>query len=125
MRKLQVMGKKIAAAMVVLCLILGTLTGCGDGIKEETAAAVKEKTSQALELYADIEKTVKEHELTADKAFTDMKEQLTGMSAKVNAEVEKTTEEDGQQTMKELDRIIQNLQEVKEKVEKSIEEVTK
>ncbi|MCH5252377.1 MAG: hypothetical protein J1F22_05330 [Lachnospiraceae bacterium] len=114
---------KKLAFLFILCLCVGTLSGCGDGIKKDTQNLVTEKTNQALQLYSDIEKQVKEHQLQADKAFIDMKKQLTDMSEKIKTGISETTEEDGQLASQELDKIIENLQNVKEKVQKSIEAV--
>ena len=108
--------------MLFVCLCMGILTGCGDGVTEETKQTVIEKTDQALTLYADLEKLVHEHELEVDKSFTDMKQQLTDMSAKVKQQIAETTEEDGKKAVEELQKIITNLQGVKEKVEKSLVE---
>ena len=114
--------KGIWAVLLMVCLTAGLMAGCGDGIKEETVTAVKDKTGQALQLYADIERLVEENELIAQQEFTDMKKQLTEMSAKVSAQVGDTTEEDGQLAIQELDRIIQDLQQVKANVEQSVAE---
>lgn len=108
------------AAFAVICLCLCALTACGDGIKEETSKAVTEKTNQALQIYADLEKIVTDNGLQTDDSFVEMKKQLTEMSAKVKTSIQDATEEDGQQTVKELNRIITNLQDVKKKVEESV-----
>lgn len=114
--------KLLVAAALVFALSAVILTGCGDGIKDETVAKVKDKTSQALELYADIEKIAADHSLVADQSFLDMKTQLTEMSGKVQAGIEETTEEDGQKTIEQLDRIIANLQDVRDSVSASLQE---
>ena len=106
-------------AAAVLCL--GLLAGCGDGIKKETSDIVKQKTDTALQLYGDIEKMVQENALVADESFTAMKTKLTEMSGKVKEKIAETTEEDGQPVTTELDAMIKNLTEVKEKVQKKIE----
>jgi hypothetical protein len=116
--------KGLIALFMAAVLCIGVLTGCGDGIKEETVATVNDKTSQALELYGDIEKMVEENSLQADQSFVDMKSQLTEMSAKVQAGIKEATEEDGQATIQELDRILENLQEVKDSVSASLTEET-
>ena len=71
---------------------------------------------------SDIEKLVQENNLKVEKEFTDMKGQLTELSTQVKSEINDTTEEDGQRSLKELDGIIKNLQEVKENLEKMIAE---
>ena len=50
-----------------------------------------------------------------------MKTKLTEMSGKVKEKIAETTEEDGQLVITELDAMIKNLTEVKEKVQKKIE----
>lgn len=117
MLRLQVLKKKTIAIVTILCFSAALLIGCGDGITEETMATVNAKTDQTLQLYAEIEKMVIDNGLVADQTFLDMKMQLTEMSGKIKAEIETTTEEDGQQTIKELDRILANLQDVKANVE--------
>lgn len=107
-------------ALVFSCM---TLTGCGDGITDETKKMVTDKTNQALELYADIERTVEEHKLTASREFIDMKEKLTKMSVQIKEQVENTTEEDGKLAVSELDKIIANLQSVKKNVEEGLAKV--
>lgn len=109
------------AAVFTCCM----LSGCGDGITEETKKAVTDKTNQALELYADIEKTVEENQLTAEQEFIDMKTKLTQMSAQIQERVEDTTEEDGKLALEQLDKIIANLQSVKKNVEESLAKVQK
>ena len=84
---------------------------------------VTDKSNQALELYADIERTVEEHKLTASQEFIDMKEKLTKMSAQIKEQVESTTEEDGKLAVSELDKIIANLQSVKKNVEEELAKV--
>ena len=84
-----------------------------------------DKTNQALELYADIEKTVEENQLTAEQEFIDMKTKLTQMSAQIQERVEDTTEEDGKLALEQLDKIIANLQSVKKNVEESLAKVQK
>lgn len=108
-------------ALAGLCICL--LTGCGDGITDETADAVTRKTNQALEMYSNIEKLVKDNNLKVEKEFTDMKEQLTTMSTQVKSGLADTTEEDGQQALQGLDKIIANLESVKGNLEKSIANV--
>ncbi|MCH5265338.1 MAG: hypothetical protein J1F02_05520 [Lachnospiraceae bacterium] len=123
MERRQVRTIKIRRMGCSLCLILGVLmvlAACGNGIKEETRDAVNEKVDQALQLYTDIEKIVQENHLTADKVFTDMKTQLADMSEKIKTGIEETTEEDGQATIQELDMMIQNLQSVKESLERDV-----
>jgi len=117
----QVLKKKAIAILMIICLSAGVLIGCGDGITEETMATVNAKTDQTLQLYAEIEKMVADNGLVADQTFLDMKTQLTDMSGKIKSEIENTTEEDGLQTIKELDRILANLQEVKENVVQTIQ----
>lgn len=112
--------KRAGGLTVLLCLCIGMLAGCGNGIKKETADAVNSKMSQALQTYSDIEKLVNDNSLKVEKEFTEMKEQLTELSTQVKSEINDTTEEDGQQTLKELDEIISNLQEVKGNLEKMI-----
>lgn len=107
--------------LLSICLCFVFLTGCGDGIKEDTKQTVMEKTDEALSLYADLEKLVKDNDLEVEQAFTDMKEQLTNMSESVRKQIEDTTEEDGQKAAEELDKMIANLKAVKEKVEQSLE----
>lgn len=114
--------KKVTAPIFLICLCAGILTGCGNGIKKETAEAVNGKMNQALQTYSDIEKLVQENNLKVEKEFTDMKGQLTELSTQVKSEINDTTEEDGQRSLKELDGIIKNLQEVKENLEKMIAE---
>lgn len=113
-------GKKWICLMAVAGLCLGLLTGCGDGITDETASIVTEKTDTALALYADIEKMVQEHSLTADESFAVMKTKLTDMSAKIRENISDTTEEDGKLAITELDAMIKNLTEVKESVRKMV-----
>lgn len=109
-------------AVAFMCMIsVFVLTGCGDEIKKDTVTEVKEKTQQALELYADIEKMAAENSLVPNQSFLDMKTKLTDMSGKVQAGIEETTEEDGQLTLQQLERIIKNLQEVKDSVSASLE----
>ncbi len=116
------MRKRWMAFLLAVCLTAGLCAGCGDDIKDETVTAIREKTNRALELYADIEKKVEENELKAEKEFTDMKQKLTDMSEKIGAQVEETTEEDGQMAIKELDRIVENLQQVLDGVDESLKE---
>lgn len=113
--------KKTKWLFVILLSVCVFLAGCGDGIKEETKQKVMEKTDEALELYADLEKMVNENHLEVKQAFTDMKKQLTEMSARVKEQIEKTTEEDGKKAEEELDRMIKNLRSVKERVEQSLQ----
>ncbi len=116
-------GKRFHWSVFVLsiCLCFSCLTGCGDGIKEDTKQLVMEKTDEALSLYADLEKLVKDNGLEVEQAFTDMKKQLTDMSERVRKQVADTTEEDGKKAADELDKMIANLKAVKEKVEQSLE----
>lgn len=112
---------RMAAAGVILCLMLGMLTGCNsDGIKKETMNAVKEKKSQVLALYSDVEKLVKEHSINVDENFYKMKDALIDMSEKVEKKVEDTTEADGQRALQELKRLEDNLQAAKKNVENHI-----
>lgn len=104
-----------------ICLCFAFLTGCGDGITDDTKQLVMEKTDEALALYSDLEKLVNDNELEVEQAFTDMKKQLTDMSESVKNQIEDTTEEDGQNAAKELEKMIANLKAVKEKVEQSLE----
>lgn len=115
--------KKSLALLMTLCIGMTALTGCKDSnaIKEETSQSVQEKSSEALALYADIEKIVSDHKLQTEQSFTDMKKQLTDMSAAIKEQVKDTTEEDGQNAIVELDKIIENLKSVKESVEKTVE----
>ena len=106
--------KKVTAPIFLICLC--------NGIKKETAEAVNGKMNQALQTYSDIEKLVQENNLKVEKEFTEMKGQLTELSTQVKSEINDTTEEDGQRSLKELDGIIKNLQEVKENLEKMIAE---
>ena len=115
--------KRAGGLTILLCLCIGMLTGCGNGIKKETVEAVDGKMNQALQTYSDIEKLVRDNSLNVEKEFTEMKEQLTELSTQVKSEINDTTEEDGQQTLKELDEIIANLQEVKGNLEKMIADV--
>ncbi len=117
--------KKTAARLLLISLLAVSLTACGDGIREETSREVTEKTDQALQLYSDLEKLVSDYSLQTDASFTDMKKQLTDMSVEVKTSIEDATETDGQQTLKELDEIIQNLENVKKKVEDSVAGVQK
>lgn len=107
---------------LLLCLGMVMLSGCGksDAIQKETSRIVREKANEALALYADIEKLVKDNGLQTESSFSDMKRQLTDMSAVIQKQSEETTEEDGQSAIVELDKIIDNLQTVKESVEESI-----
>ncbi len=107
--------------MAALTCVL--FTSCGNGITDETKKMVKDKTNQALELYADLEKTVEENKLTAEQEFIDMKSKLTEMSSQIKERVEDTTEEDGKLAVAELDKIIVNLQSVKKNVEESLAKV--
>lgn len=107
--------------LLSICLCIGCLTGCGDSIKDDTKQMVMEKTDEALSLYTDLEKLVKDNGLEVEQAFTDMKKQLTDMSENVRKKVADTTEEDGQKAVEELDKMIANLKAVKEKVEQSLE----
>lgn len=115
-------GMTIFLMVIMICALL---TGCGDGITDETKKAVTDKTSQALELYADIEKTVEENKLTAEQEFVDMKSKLTEMSSQIRERVENTTEEDGKLAIAELDKMIANLQSVKKNVDESLAKVQK
>lgn len=115
--------KRCLAMLFAVAFICVTLTGCGDGITDETKKMVTDKTNQALELYADIERTVEEHKLTASREFIDMKEKLTKMSTQIKEQVESTTEEDGKMAVSELDKIIANLQSVKKNVEEGLVKV--
>lgn len=116
--------KGICRSIVVcllFCLFTGLLSGCSsDGIKEETMKAVKEKKSQVLALYSDVEKLVEEHSMEVDESFRKMKQQLLDMSEKVEKKVEETTEADGQRALQELKRLEDNLQAAKENVESHI-----
>lgn len=113
-------GRKLCAG-VMLCLLFGMLTGCSsDGIKKETMNAVREKKSQVLALYSDVEKLVKEHSINVDENFFKMKESLIDMSEKVEKKVEDTTETDGQRALQELKRLEENLQATKKNVESHI-----
>lgn len=130
MRGIDFCGKKLAAFRVVTLLVVmvvcaGALTGCGDGITEETSLVVTEKIDKALELYADIEKLVQDNSLAADESFVDMKAQLTDMSARVRERIADTTEEEGQKAIVELDAIIKNLTEVKGSVQKTVDGMVK
>lgn len=112
---------RIAAAGVLLCLLSGMLTGCSsDGIQKETMNAVREKKSQVLALYSDVEKLVKEHSINVDEDFYKMKDALIDMSEKVEKKVEDTTETDGQRALQELKRLEENLQAAKKNVESHI-----
>lgn len=114
-------GEKAAGQKIIsFCLAVfmsAALTACGGGIREETKQAVRDRTSQALQLYNEIEKTVREKHLTADSVFADVKAQLTDMSEQVQAGLEDATEEDGQETIRELDALLRNLQSVKDGLE--------
>ncbi len=109
------------ALLLAVSLCAAVLAGCGDGITEETKQLVTKKTDEAMSLYADLEKLVQENELEVEQAFTDMKQQLTDMSEKVKSQVGETTEEDGKKAVEALDKMIENLKAVKDKVEKSLE----
>ncbi len=117
--------QRTAAWLFIICLFAVSLTACGDDIREETSQEVEEKTNQALQLYSDLEKLVSDHNLQTDASFTDMKKKLTDMSVAVKTSIQDATETDGQQTLKELDEIIRNLENVKKKVEDSVSEVQK
>lgn len=112
---------RIAVAGVLLCLLSGMLTGCGsDAIQTETMNAVREKKSQVLALYSDMEKLVKEHSINVDENFYKMKDALIDMSEKVEKKVDDTTEADGQRALQELKRLEENLQAAKKNVESHI-----
>lgn len=112
---------RIIPSAVLLCLVLGMLAGCSsDGIKKETMNAVREKKSQVLALYSDVEKLVKEHSINVDETFYSMKDSLVDMSEKVEKMVEDTTEADGQRALEELERLRENLQTTKNNVESHI-----
>ena len=69
--------RRVGRRFVVLCLVLGMLsgmlTGCqGDGITEETLKAVREKKGQVLTLYSDVEKLVQDNSIAVDESFTNM-----------------------------------------------------
>ncbi len=117
--------QRTAVWLFIICLLAVSLTACGDDIREETSQEVEEKTNQALQLYSDLEKLVSDHNLQTDASFTDMKKKLTDMSVAVKTSIQDATETDGQQTLKELDEIIRNLENVKKKVEDSVSEVQK
>lgn len=117
--------RRVGRRFVVLCLVLGMLsgmlTGCqGDGITEETLKAVREKKGQVLTLYSDVEKLVQDNSIAVDESFTNMKQQLIDMSDKVEKQIEDTTETDGQNALKELARLEENLQAAKKNVEDQI-----
>lgn len=106
---------------VMLCLLIGMLAGCSsDGIQTETMNAVREKKSQVLALYSDMEKLVKEHSINVDENFYKMKDALIDMSEKVEKKVDDTTEADGQRALQELKRLEENLQAAKKNVESHI-----
>ena len=105
---------KRLAIVFTLVLCIGIFSGCKDeSIKEETIAIVNDKTDEALDSYKEIEMMVKDYSLVADESFTGMKDTLADMSARVKKRIKETTEEDGQLTIRELDRIIDNLKEIK------------
>lgn len=111
--------------LVVICLVLGILSGIlagcdGDGITADTLDAVREKKSQVLTLYSDVEKMVQDNSIAVDESFTNMKQQLIDMSDKVDKKIEDTTETDGQNALKELSRLEENLQAAKKSVEDQI-----
>lgn len=111
--------------LVMFCLVLGILSGMlagcsGDGITDETLNAVREKKSQVLALYSDVEKLVQDNSIAVDESFTNMKQQLIDMSDKVEKKIEDTTETDGQNALKELERLEENLQQAKKSVENQI-----
>lgn len=111
--------------LVMFCLVLGMLSGMlagcsSDGITDETLNAVREKKSQVLTLYSDVEKLVQDNSIAVDESFTNMKQQLIDMSDKVEKEIANTTETDGQNALKELERLEGNLQEAKKSVEEQI-----
>lgn len=106
--------------LLSMCVCCCLLAACGDGIQGETRDLVIEKTDEALALYAELEDTVEENDLEVKKAFTDMKKQLEEMSRKVKAQVDGTTEDDGQNAAEELEKIIANLNMVKEKIEQML-----
>lgn len=112
---------KAIVASLLICLFASVLAGCSsDGIKEETMKAVKEKKSQVLTLYSDVEKLVEEHSMEVDESFRKMKKQLLDMSENVEKKVEETTETDGQRALQELKRLEENLQAAKKNVESHI-----
>ncbi len=101
---------------LIMLICLGLVTGCSKGIRKETEETIRQKSAQALQIYADIEKMANDHALVVDSSFTDMKETLTRMSADIQKSIAGTTEEDGQLAIQELDRILANLSEVKDNV---------
>lgn len=111
-----------ATFLLAICFCVSVLTACGDGIREETKQAVLEKTDEAMQLYADLESLVAEHGLEVDASFRNMKTQLSEMSEKIKQQIDDTTEEDGKKASDELKKIIENLQEVKDNVERSLTE---
>lgn len=106
---------------VMLCLLIVMSAGCSsDAIQTETMNAVREKKSQVLALYSDMEKLVKEHSINMDENFYKMKDALIDMSEKVEKKVDDTTEADGQRALQELKRLEENLQAAKKNVESHI-----
>ncbi len=115
----------MAIAVVVFCLV--GMSACGkkdDSIKKETIEIVTEKSDRAVSLYQEIEGVVEDYALTADRSFTDMKQVLTDMSSRIKTGIQNTTEEDGQLTIQELNEMIDNLQEVKDKVSDMVKDMT-
>lgn len=114
-------GGRTALFGVMLCLVSGMLAGCSsDGICKETMDAVREKKSQVLALYSDVEKIVKDNSIEVGGEFFEMKTSLLEMSEKVEKKIEDTTEEDGKRALEELKRLEENLQATKKNVESHI-----
>ena len=114
--------KKTVRMITFACMCAVCLVGCRHKITDETKNALETKTSQALELYADINKTVEENQLETNESFVNMKSQLTDMATKIKGKIDEATEEDGQLAVKKVEGIISNLNEVKAHVEQSLEE---
>ena len=114
------MAKKMTGVLLTI-IVLVTMVGCNsDRVTDETMNAVKEKKNQVLALYSDVEKKVKDNNITVDESFTKMKTQLVEMSKKIDEKIEDTTEEDAKRAMEELKRLESNLQTAKKNVESNI-----
>lgn len=103
---------------ILFCLLM---TACGsDAITQETKDAVSKKTSEVLALYSSMEQTIQENSIEVDSSFGDMKQQLLDMSAKVTSKLEDTTELDGKQSLEQLQKLEDNLKEIKKVVDQYI-----
>lgn len=79
-----------------------------------------EKTNEALALYADIEKLSTDNKLAMSDSFVTLKSQLSSMSVNVKTKIEKTTEADGQNSLVQLNKLIDKLKSIKDRVTKSL-----